>query len=55
MSVVRVQTAAAGLDAALGAAPAPGNLSLAWANSDATVSIGPGWTARPSVIDGRGV
>lgn len=46
---------AASLDVTLGATPTPGNLLVAWANSDALVSIGgTGWSAGPSVIDGNG-
>lgn len=60
MVVARVQNAASGVNAAsatvtLAAAPTAGNLLVAWANSDATVTIGgSGWTAGPVVIDGNG-
>lgn len=60
MTVSRVQDAAGGANASsltvnLGATPASGNVLIAWANSDALVSIGgSGWTAGPSVIDGNG-
>lgn len=60
MAFARVQNATNGANATtlvvtLGAAPAVGNLLVAWANSDATVIIGgSGWTAGPSVIDGNG-
>lgn len=60
MTVSRVQDAAGGINAAsltvtLAGTPAAGNLLIAWANSDALVSIGgTGWTAGPSVIDGNG-
>lgn len=56
----RVQKASNGANAAntivtLGATPTVGNLLVAWANSDATVTMGgSGWTAGPSVIDGNG-
>jgi hypothetical protein len=60
MGVARVQAAAEGVNGAsvtvtLGTAPTAGNLLVAWANSDALVSIGgTGWTAGPVVIDGNG-
>jgi len=60
VTVSRVQDAASGINAAsltvtLAGAPASGHLLIAWANSDALVSIGgSGWTAGPSVIDGNG-
>jgi len=60
MGFARVQNAADGVNStsltiALGAAPTTGNLLIAWANSDATVTNGgTGWTAGPSVIDGNG-
>lgn len=60
MAYARVQNASGGVNAAsltvsLGTAPGTGNLLVAWANSDALVSIGgSGWTAGPSVIDGNG-
>lgn len=60
MGFARVQNAADGanstsLTITLGATPAAGNLLIAWANSDATVThSGTGWTAGPSVIDGNG-
>jgi hypothetical protein len=56
----RVQQASNGntsaaLTITLGGTPAAGNLVVAWANSDATVTIGgSGWTAGPSQIDGNG-
>lgn len=60
MAFARVQNAAGGVDASsltvtLAAAPTAGNLLIAVANADATVTIGgSGWTAGPSVIDGNG-
>jgi hypothetical protein len=60
MTFARVQNASDGTNSTsltinLGAPPTTGNLLIAWANSDATVSIGgTGWTAGPSVIDGNG-
>lgn len=60
MAFARVQNASDGTNATslpitLSAAPTAGNLLIAWANSDATVTIGgTGWTAGPSVIDGNG-
>lgn len=60
MGVARVQTAAEGVNdvaatATLTATPTAGNLLVAWANSDALVSIGgSGWNAGPVVIDGNG-
>jgi hypothetical protein len=60
VDVARVQTAADGVNgtsatATLAVAPTAGNLLVAWANSDATVTIGgAGWTAGPVVIDGNG-
>lgn len=60
MSAARVQNASNGVDGAsltvtLSAAPTPGNLLVAWGNSDALVSIGgSGWNAGPSIIDGNG-
>jgi len=60
MGFARVQNAtgnasAASLTVTLGAGPTVGNLLIAWANSNATVTIGgTGWTAGPSVIDGNG-
>lgn len=60
MGVTRVQAAAEGVNGAtvtatLPAAPTTGNLLVAWANSDALVTIGgSGWTAGPVVIDGNG-
>lgn len=48
-------TTAASLPITLGATPTAGNLLVAWANSDATVTIGgAGWTAGPSQVDGNG-
>jgi hypothetical protein len=35
-------------------APTAGNILVAWANSDTTISL-TGWTAGPSVVDGNGV
>jgi hypothetical protein len=60
VSATRVQNASDGVDGAaltvtLTAAPTGGNLLVAWANSDALVSIGgSGWNAGPSIIDGNG-
>lgn len=60
MGFARVQNAVnnnngASLTVTLGAGPTAGNLLIAWANSNATVTIGgTGWTAGPSVIDGNG-
>lgn len=60
MAYARVQNAvgnanAASLTVTFGAGPTAGNLLVAWANSNATVTIGgTGWTAGPSVIDGNG-
>lgn len=60
MTFTRVQNAVnnnngASLTVTLSATPAAGNLLVAWANSNATVTIGgTGWTAGPSVIDGNG-
>lgn len=60
MSVARVQNAVSGVNAAsvtvtLGSVPTAGNLLVAWANSDALVTIGgTGWNAGPVVIDGNG-
>jgi len=56
----RVQQASDGgntatLTVTLGAGPTQGNLLVAWANSDSTVTIGgTGWSAGPSIIDGNG-
>jgi len=58
--ITRVQAAASGVNGAsatatLAAAPTAGNLLVAWANSDALVTIGgSGWNAGPVVIDGNG-
>lgn len=60
MTYARVQNQSGGASAAsltvtLGATPTTGNLLVAWANSNATVTIGSaGWAAGPSVIDGNG-
>lgn len=60
MSITRVQSAASGVNTSsvtvtLGATPAAGDLLVAWANSDALVTIGgSGWNAGPVVIDGNG-
>jgi hypothetical protein len=60
VNAVRVQNASGGDNAAaltvtLAAAPTSGNLLVAWANSDALVSIGgSGWNAGPAIIDGNG-
>ena len=60
MPYTRVQQASNGTDAAsltitLGSTPAVGDLLVAWANSDATVTQGgSGWTAGPDVVDGNG-
>lgn len=60
MAYARVQNATsnnngASLTVTLGAAPTAGNLLIAWANSNATVTNGgTGWTAGPFIIDGNG-
>lgn len=60
MPYSRIQQASNGLTAAsltitLGSTPIAGDLLVAWANSDATVTIGgSGWTAGPSQVDGNG-
>ena len=60
MAFARVQNAAGGVDGAsltvtLAAPPTAGNLLIAVANADATVTHdGTGWNAGPSVIDGNG-
>lgn len=60
MAFARIQNASNGdntasLAVTLSAAPIAGHLLIAWANSDATITIGgSGWTAGPSVIDGNG-
>lgn len=60
MGFARVQNASDGnngasLTVTLGSGPTAGNLLIAWANSNATVTIGgTGWTAGPSIIDGNG-
>jgi hypothetical protein len=60
MGFARVQNAAGGVDGAsltvtLPATPTAGNLLIAVANADATVTHdGTGWTAGPSIIDGNG-
>lgn len=60
MGFARVQNAADGADGpslaiTLPAAPTAGNLLIAVANADATVTHdGSGWTAGPSIIDGNG-
>jgi len=60
VAFARVQNAAGGTDdvsltVTLPAPPSAGNLLIAVANADATVTIGgSGWNAGPSIIDGNG-